>query len=190
MARSHPDRHVDDARRARAAETLTRGLNDARQLIEDWIEGGNPWPDLRAARTVRLDGQPPEPWPERQTRPPPKRVCPQTGLRAGRSGPHLAVHRRPAHGRRHRIERAGPAGVRPPRRRSHRTRDPGQAGSLLLSRLRSMLRPCRVLSQRPTLPRLPGRSAAPREAPCRGAAHPASHRGAFSGRHHECDRGR
>ena len=82
VAQTHPDRHVGDADRERAAETLTRALNDAREVLDAWIAEERDWPPAgRGARTVRFDE--PEPWPEREEEPPVAAVDPLTGLRAG-----------------------------------------------------------------------------------------------------------
>ena len=64
VQRTHPDRHAS-AGKERAAEVLTRALNDARETLDAWITSGQPWPARAGAVTVSPDGNPPEPGPER-----------------------------------------------------------------------------------------------------------------------------
>jgi hypothetical protein len=94
VARTHPDLHASTERKAAAAATLTRALNEAKETIADWIDRDLPWPDSAdGPQVVRLDASPPEPWPERSPTPKVARPCPRTGLRAGdliRTWPYLA----------------------------------------------------------------------------------------------------
>lgn len=84
VARTHPDLHGGDRRKAEAAETLTRALNEAKDALLAWIADDLPWPDAAGGPVVvRLDQHEPEPWPERQPEPDVARFCPRTGLRGG-----------------------------------------------------------------------------------------------------------
>ena len=80
VAQTHPDRHLGDAGREEAAATLTRALNEAREVLDWWIAEDLDWP-AAGPRTVRFDE--PEPWPEREPEPAVATVDPLTGLRAG-----------------------------------------------------------------------------------------------------------
>ena len=80
VAQTHPDRHLGDAAREEAAATLTRALNEAREVLDWWIAEDHDWP-AAGSRTVRFDE--PEPWPERDPEPTIAPVDPITGLRAG-----------------------------------------------------------------------------------------------------------
>jgi hypothetical protein len=83
VAQTHPDRHLGDAAREEAAAKLTRALNEAREVLEWWIDEDRDWPPPEGgSQQVRLDEFEPEVWPERQ----PESVAPVdpiTGLRAG-----------------------------------------------------------------------------------------------------------
>ncbi len=84
VTRTHPDLHAATERKAAAAATLTRALNEAKETVADWIEQDLPWPDAAGGpQVVRLDSGPPEPWPERPAPPQVARLCTRTGLRAG-----------------------------------------------------------------------------------------------------------
>lgn len=82
VAQTHPDRHLGDAAREEAAATLTRALNEAREVLDWWIAQERDWPPAGAGpQAVRFDE--PEPWPEREPEPAVAPVDPLTGLRAG-----------------------------------------------------------------------------------------------------------
>ncbi len=84
VARTHPDLHGATTRKASAAETLTRALNEAKDTLLQWIDDGLPWPDASGGPSVvRLDSTDPEPWPERRPEPDVARFEPRTGLRGG-----------------------------------------------------------------------------------------------------------
>jgi hypothetical protein len=83
VARAHPDRHEEASGRRDAAETLTRALNEARDVLVAWIEAGREWP---APLGRRPDPAPNAPSadpdePRRDASAP--RVCPQTGFLPG-----------------------------------------------------------------------------------------------------------
>ncbi len=79
VARTHPDLFGDDARKARAAELLTRALNDARTILREWVERGEAWPEPARGRGAPPAAAPPRPEPS--AGPPP--ICSVSGLRAG-----------------------------------------------------------------------------------------------------------
>lgn len=82
VAQTHPDRHLGDAEREAAAATLTRALNEAREVLDWWIAEDRDWPAAGGGpQAVRFDE--PEPWPEPVPAAPVAPVDPITGLRAG-----------------------------------------------------------------------------------------------------------
>ena len=79
VARTHPDLHGDDARKAQAAELLTRALNDARAIVREWGERDEPWPEPARGR-----GAAPRFVPAANAAGPgPAPICGLTGLRLG-----------------------------------------------------------------------------------------------------------
>ena len=84
VARTHPDLHGSATRKAKAAEMLTRALNEAKDTLLQWIEEGLDWPRPAGGPVVvRLDTSDPEAWPVREPEPDVARFCPRTGLRGG-----------------------------------------------------------------------------------------------------------
>ena len=84
VARTHPDLHGSATKKAKAAEMLTRALNEAKDTLLQWIEEGLDWPRPAGGPVVvRLDTSDPEAWPEREPEPDVARFCPRTGLRGG-----------------------------------------------------------------------------------------------------------
>ena len=82
VGQAHPDRHLGNQAREQAAATLTRGLNDARETLDWWIDEERDWPPGRSGpRTVRFDEA--EQWPEPTPKPEAAPVCVVTGLRMG-----------------------------------------------------------------------------------------------------------
>ncbi|HYW29363.1 MAG TPA: hypothetical protein VE824_06120 [Gaiellales bacterium] len=78
VARTHPDLHASSEHRSEAATVLTRALNDARDVVQAWIESGREWPEP----SMGGRREPPRPRPvapEQAT----QAVCRRTGLRAG-----------------------------------------------------------------------------------------------------------
>ena len=61
VARTHPDRNAE---RAGAATRVTAAFNQARELLEWWLEAGEPWPKPMPPDALRA------PEPERVVRPP------------------------------------------------------------------------------------------------------------------------
>jgi hypothetical protein len=85
VAKAHPDRHADDDARRAAAETLTRALNEARDVLVAWIESGRDWPEplgRRRKRTAPENRKPAAP-PTAAPESPALRVCLETGLAPG-----------------------------------------------------------------------------------------------------------
>jgi hypothetical protein len=80
VARTHPDLHAASPQKSEAAATLTRALNEARDVLLAWLAEGRPWP-TSGPQEVRMDE--PEPWPEHEPDDAPAPVCRRTGLRAG-----------------------------------------------------------------------------------------------------------
>ncbi len=83
VARTHPDRHAGSESKEAAAVTLTRALNDARAVLEDWIASERDWPGNGGPTPVRLGPEPEEPWTGRPPEPEVAAVCRRSGLRAG-----------------------------------------------------------------------------------------------------------
>jgi hypothetical protein len=78
VARTHPDLHASSEPRSEAATVLTRALNDARDVVQAWIESGREWPEpSMGGRREPARSRPAAP--EQATR----AVCRRTGLRAG-----------------------------------------------------------------------------------------------------------
>ena len=84
VAQAHPDRHQDDAARRQAAETLTRALNAARDVLATWIDAGRDWPEPLAGRGPSAPDRPEE-GTERvpDEAPAVPRPCAETGLVPG-----------------------------------------------------------------------------------------------------------
>jgi hypothetical protein len=82
VSRTHPDLHVASPEKVAAAETLTRALNEAKDIVLRWIEEGREWPSADGGPVAVVFGEA-EPWPEREAEPGPVPICRQTGLRAG-----------------------------------------------------------------------------------------------------------
>jgi hypothetical protein len=78
VAQSHPDLHVASESRSAAATLLTSALNDARELVAEWMESGREWP-VPASGEQRQRAAPPAAPDEAVSRP----ICSRTGLRAG-----------------------------------------------------------------------------------------------------------
>jgi hypothetical protein len=86
VARAHPDRHADDDSRREAAETLTRALNEARDVLLAWIDSGREWPRPLGRRRSREDDEPAVAEPASEAAAPTSpalRVCLDTGLAPG-----------------------------------------------------------------------------------------------------------
>jgi hypothetical protein len=82
VSRTHPDLHGDSPAKVAAAETLTRALNEAKDVLVRWIDEGRVWPTGEDGPVaVRFDE--PEPWPQREAEAGPAPICRHTGLRAG-----------------------------------------------------------------------------------------------------------
>jgi hypothetical protein len=78
VARTHPDLHARSQQRSEAATVLTRALNDARDIVQTWIESGRDWPEpAMGGRRAPRRSAPPPPQPASAA------VCKRTGLRAG-----------------------------------------------------------------------------------------------------------
>jgi hypothetical protein len=83
VSRTHPDLHGGVPAKAEAAETLTRALNEAKDVLTRWIAEGREWPTTNGGPVAVQFGER-EPWPEREepdVEPAP--ICRHTGLRAG-----------------------------------------------------------------------------------------------------------
>jgi len=74
IAQAHPDLHLDSEARTEAANVLSRALNDARDLVAEWIAADRIWPALTGSPHVA-----PTPPPD----PVPAPLCRRTGLRSG-----------------------------------------------------------------------------------------------------------
>src|SRR5690242_2480450 len=78
VARTHPDLHASSEQRSEAATVLTRALNDARDVVQAWIESGREWPEpAMGGRREAARPRPPAPEPATSA------VCRRTALRAG-----------------------------------------------------------------------------------------------------------
>jgi len=75
IAQAHPDLHLDSEARTEAANVLSRAINEARDLVSDWIAADRDWPALAGSRAAARSPAPPDP----MSAP----VCRRTGLRAG-----------------------------------------------------------------------------------------------------------
>jgi len=75
IAQAHPDLHLDSEARTEAANVLSRAINEARDLVSDWIAAERDWPALAGSRAAARSPAPPDPMPAP--------VCRRTGLRAG-----------------------------------------------------------------------------------------------------------
>ena len=75
IAQAHPDLHLESEARTEAANVLSRAINEARDLVSDWIAADRDWPALAGSRAVSRSPAPPDPMPAP--------VCRRTGLRAG-----------------------------------------------------------------------------------------------------------
>jgi len=75
IAQAHPDLHLDSEARTEAANVLSRAINEARDLVSDWIAADRDWPALAGSRAAARSPAPPDPMPAP--------VCRRTGLRAG-----------------------------------------------------------------------------------------------------------
>lgn len=83
IAKAHPDLHIASAERSDAANTLTRALNDARAVVQEWIGSGRDWP--RTVAPAGAGSAPAAAAPPRARHSPPEAapICRRTGLRAG-----------------------------------------------------------------------------------------------------------
>jgi hypothetical protein len=77
VARTHPDLHASSEQRSEAATVLTRALNDARDVVQAWIDNGREWPEPSMGGRREPARRPPA------ADPSPATVCRRTGLRAG-----------------------------------------------------------------------------------------------------------
>lgn len=75
IAQAHPDLHLDSEARTEAANVLSRALNEARDLVSEWIASDRPWPVLAGSAQVARNPPPPGPVPAP--------LCRRTGLRSG-----------------------------------------------------------------------------------------------------------
>ena len=76
IAQAHPDLHLDSEARTEAANVLSRAINEARDLVSEWIAADRDWPTLAGSRGGGAEHPgPPDPMPAP--------VCRRTGLRAG-----------------------------------------------------------------------------------------------------------
>jgi hypothetical protein len=76
IAQAHPDLHLGSEARTEAANVLSRALNEARDLVAEWIAADRDWPTLAGtSQAVARSAVPPDPVPTP--------VCRRTGLRAG-----------------------------------------------------------------------------------------------------------
>ena len=75
IAQAHPDLHLDSEARTEAANVLSRAINEARDLVSEWIAADRDWPALAGSRAASRSPAPPDPMPAP--------VCRRTGLRAG-----------------------------------------------------------------------------------------------------------
>jgi hypothetical protein len=75
IAQAHPDLHLDSEARTEAANVLSRALNEARDLVSEWIAADRSWPALEGAGHVVRKPPPPDPVPAP--------LCHRTGLRSG-----------------------------------------------------------------------------------------------------------
>ena len=75
IAQAHPDLHLDSEARTEAANVLSRAINEARDLVSDWIAADRDWPALAGSHAAARSPAPPDPMPAP--------VCRRTGLRAG-----------------------------------------------------------------------------------------------------------
>jgi hypothetical protein len=75
IAQAHPDLHLDSEARTEAANVLSRALNEARDLVSEWIASDRSWPALAGSGHVAPNPPPPDPVPAP--------LCRRTGLRAG-----------------------------------------------------------------------------------------------------------
>ena len=75
IAQAHPDLHLESEARTEAANVLSRAINEARDLVSDWIAADRDWPALGGSRAASRSPAPPDP----VAAP----VCRRTGLRAG-----------------------------------------------------------------------------------------------------------
>ncbi len=80
IAKAHPDLHIASAERSDAANTLTRALNDARAVVQEWIGSGRDWPRTAAPAAAGTGPAPARPRPAPPEAAP---ICRRTGLRAG-----------------------------------------------------------------------------------------------------------
>jgi hypothetical protein len=75
IAQAHPDLHLDSEARTEAANVLSRALNEARDLVAEWIAADRSWPALAGSAHVARTPPPPDPEPAP--------LCRRTGLRSG-----------------------------------------------------------------------------------------------------------
>ena len=75
IAQAHPDLHLASEARTEAANVLSRALNEARDLVAEWIAAERSWPTLEGAPRVASNPPPPDPVPAP--------LCRRTGLRSG-----------------------------------------------------------------------------------------------------------
>ena len=75
IAQAHPDLHLDSEARTEAANVLSRALNEARDLVAEWIASDRSWPALAGSAHVARNPPPPDPVPAP--------LCRRTGLRSG-----------------------------------------------------------------------------------------------------------
>jgi hypothetical protein len=75
IAQAHPDLHLDSEARTEAANVLSRALNEARDLVSEWIAADRSWPAVAGSANVARNPPPPDPVPAP--------LCRRTGLRSG-----------------------------------------------------------------------------------------------------------
>src|SRR5512133_2134025 len=75
IAQAHPDLHLDSEARTEAANVLSRALNEARDLVSEWIASDRSWPALAGSAHVARNPPAPDPVPAP--------LCRRTGLRSG-----------------------------------------------------------------------------------------------------------
>jgi hypothetical protein len=86
VGRTHPDRHAGSDVKVHAATVLTSALNDAREVVSEWIASGRDWPRPNGERVISLfDPDPDDGAADDAAESPeePAPVCKRTGLRRG-----------------------------------------------------------------------------------------------------------
>src|SRR5256885_1071026 len=115
IAQAHPDLHLDSEARTEAANVLSRALNEARDLVAEWIAADRSWPALAGAPPVPRSPRARAGARARRDAPRPKR---HRGRRRG--GPRRSA-RAPRRAARAAGRGAPPVGAGPPSRRPRRS---------------------------------------------------------------------